>query len=257
MNASIQITSPKKPTVNPLAVYARAHPPHPAAAAGVAVPRVARAEALALAAVLLVVSASAVITKELTARSGSPALAMVEGIAGTPSSGPVGQIQVDDPLADRDVAEVGAPANEGPARLGAGLHADTSLRWFNGRPARPAKTIWMTVTAYSPDSRSCGDSADGITASLHAVETNAHKLVAADTRILPLGSMISIPGYDSDRIVPVLDRGGAIKGRRLDVLFPTHEAARKWGVKKLPVTVWEYADGKPPESWRRIRDSRN
>jgi len=41
--------------------------------------------------------------------------------------------------------------------------------------------------------------------------------------------MISVPGYDKGRIVPVLDKGGAIKGARLDVLFATHEAARQWG----------------------------
>jgi hypothetical protein len=51
----------------------------------------------------------------------------------------------------------------------------------------------------------------------------------------------------------VLDRGGAIKGHRLDVLFPTHEQARAWGVRKLRVTVWEYADGKPKDDPRRLR----
>jgi hypothetical protein len=65
--------------------------------------------------------------------------------------------------------------------------------------------------------------------------------------------MISIPGYDSGSIVPVLDRGGAIKGRRLDVLFPTHEAAKKWGARRLTVTVWEYADGLPPDDFRKLR----
>jgi hypothetical protein len=42
----------------------------------------------------------------------------------------------------------------------------------------------------------------------------------------------------------VLDRGGAIKGNRLDVLYATHEQAQKWGRQTLEVTVWEYADGK-------------
>jgi len=115
-------------------------------------------------------------------------------------------------------------------------------RWFNGRRVRPARTLWMTVTAYSPDHRSCGKWADGVTASMKSVWTNGMKLVAADTRLLPFGTLLSVPGYDSGRIVPVLDRGGAIKGRRLDVLYPTHAIARKWGVQKLPVTVWEYAD---------------
>ena len=118
-------------------------------------------------------------------------------------------------------------------------------RFFDGRPVRAVKTIEMTVTAYSPDWRSCGDSADGITATLHHVSTNGAKLVAADPRLLPYGSMLSIPGYDAGQVVPVLDCGGAIKGNRLDVLFPTHEEARKWGVRKLKVTVWDYADGMP------------
>lgn len=131
--------------------------------------------------------------------------------------------------------------------------AEAGTRWFNGRPVRPARTIMMTVTAYSPDARSCGDSADGITATLHSVWTNGFKLVAADPKILPYGSMLSIAGYDNGQVVPVLDCGGAIKGKRLDVLFPTHEQARQWGVRKIPVVVWEYADGKPADDPRKQR----
>jgi len=126
-------------------------------------------------------------------------------------------------------------------------------RFFDGRPVRAAKTIEMVVTAYSPDWRSCGDSADGITATLHHVSTNGAKLVAADPKLLAYGSLLTIPGYDAGKVVPVLDCGGAIKGNRLDVLFPTHEEARKWGVRKLKVTVWEYADGLPRENPRKKR----
>lgn len=126
-------------------------------------------------------------------------------------------------------------------------------RWFDGRPVRPAGTMTMVVTGYSPDWRSCGPFADGKTATLHSVETNGHQLVAADTSVLPYGSLITIPGYSSNKIVPVLDCGGAIKGRRLDVLFPTHEQARQWGVKKLTVTIWKYADGKPAVNPRKLR----
>jgi 3D (Asp-Asp-Asp) domain-containing protein len=119
------------------------------------------------------------------------------------------------------------------------------VRYFNGRPIRPVRTMTMIVTAYSPDERSCGKWADGITASGYSVWTNGMKLVAADTRILPFGSLLSIPGYDHENVVPVLDRGGAIKGKRLDVLYPTHERALRWGVQELEVTVWDYADGAP------------
>jgi 3D (Asp-Asp-Asp) domain-containing protein len=121
----------------------------------------------------------------------------------------------------------------------------TNLHWFNGRPVRPARKLAMLVTAYSPDAASCGESADGITASGYSVWTNGMKLVAADTSVLPFGSLISVPGYDAGNIVPVLDRGGAIKGNRLDVLYPTHEQATQWGAQRLEITVWEYADGQP------------
>ena len=113
---------------------------------------------------------------------------------------------------------------------------------YNHRPLRAVKTIRMLVTSYSPDERSCGKWADGITASGYSVWTNAGKLVAADTHLLPFGSILTIPGYNGNKPVPVLDRGGKIKGKRLDVLYPTHAIARRWGAQKLDVVVWEYAD---------------
>jgi 3D (Asp-Asp-Asp) domain-containing protein len=127
---------------------------------------------------------------------------------------------------------------------------------FDGRPLRAVRTMSMRVTAYSPDERSCGIHADGITASGYSVETNGGALVAADPRVLPLGSLVSVPGYDDGAVVPVLDVGGAIKGARLDVLFPTHERAVQWGVRELEVTVWEYADGEPNGFRRQRRPSR-
>ncbi|MBS0196651.1 MAG: 3D domain-containing protein [Planctomycetes bacterium] len=156
----------------------------------------------------------------------------------------------DSPVAQADAApQMGppAPVTDNPFAF------DASVRWFNGRPVKPAKQMWMTVTAYSPDSRSCGTSDDGMTATMHSVETNGFRLVAADPTILPYGTMLSIDGYDKGQVVPVLDCGSAIKGHRLDVLFPSHEQARSWGVRKIKVTVWKYADGKAAENPRRVR----
>ncbi|MCA9296501.1 MAG: 3D domain-containing protein [Phycisphaerales bacterium] len=119
--------------------------------------------------------------------------------------------------------------------------------WFNGRPLVRAGTMMMTVTAYSPDERSCGADADGITASGYSVWTNGMRSVAADTRLLPFGTLLSVPGYHDGGVVPVLDRGGRIKGHRLDVLYPTHARARAWGVREVEVTIWRYADGQPDD----------
>lgn len=117
----------------------------------------------------------------------------------------------------------------------------SDIRYFDGRPIRPVKTISMIVTAYSPDWRSCAPFDDGITASGYSVMTNGGKLVAADKRF-KFGTLLSVPGYNDNLPTPVLDRGGAIKGNRLDVLYPTHEVARQWGRKRVDVVVWEYLD---------------
>lgn len=138
------------------------------------------------------------------------------------------------------------------------LVLEENVRWFHGRPVRPSRVLWMRVTAYSPDERSCPGTADGFTATMHCVTTNNGLLVAADPAVLPMGSMLSVPGYGTlasgeEAIVPVLDVGGAIKGERLDLLFPTHEAALRWGVRELPVVIWQYADGKPFANPRQAR----
>ena len=149
-----------------------------------------------------------------------------------------------------------SPEAAGVHRLAPEAAREVAPRMFDGRPLRAVRTMSMCVTAYSPDERSCGVHADGITASGYSVETNGGALVAADPRVLPLGSLVSVPGYDDGAVVPVLDVGGAIKGARLDVLFPTHERAVQWGVKNLEVTVWEYADGEPNPFRRQRRPSR-
>jgi 3D (Asp-Asp-Asp) domain-containing protein len=138
------------------------------------------------------------------------------------------------------------------------IELDASVRWFHGRPVKPKRVLWMRVTAYSPDERSCPGTADGFTATMHCVTTNNGLLVAADPAVLPMGSMLSVPGYGTlasgeEAIVPVLDVGGAIKGERLDLLFATHEAALQWGVRELPVVIWEYVDGKPFANPRQAR----
>lgn len=233
----------------------------------------ALAELVGFFALCAVAAASAIVTKHAVHRSHLDTLAGISTQDSPPTSisivsteqppaesnptvhDPLGaKSEIPNPKSPIEVAAI--PESSLPADDGLTYAVSTDIRYFNARPVRPARTITMTVTAYSPDEQSCGPDARGITSSVHHVGTNNMKLVAADTRILPLGSMVSIPGYDAERIVPVLDRGGAIKGNRLDVLFPTHGQAMKWGVKKLGVTIWEYADNLPPDDYRRIRDSR-
>jgi 3D (Asp-Asp-Asp) domain-containing protein len=100
------------------------------------------------------------------------------------------------------------------------------------------RTIDMEVTAYCPCTKCCGSQAQGITASGKHVSHNDGQFVAADKRFA-FGTKLIVPGYAGGKIVEVQDRGGAIKGNKLDVYFPTHPEALKWGRQKLTVTVIE------------------
>lgn len=63
-----------------------------------------------------------------------------------------------------------------------------------------------------------------------------HGTVAADTAVLPFGSVVWVPGYGYGRVE---DRGGAINGKKLDLWFSTHGAALRWGRKRMKVRVWK------------------
>jgi len=201
--------------------------------------------------ITLIVALSAVGAKQLGM---GPALAVVDRPAADASADPAVDLyaammepQRARPAIDERATIDAQPAPTDRTWIGADGReryqpAAGHVRYFNGRPIRPVRTVWMVTTAYSPDHRSCGKWADGKTASLKSVWTNGMESVAADTRLLPFGSLVSVPGYAGDRVVPVLDRGGAIKGARLDLLYPTHAIARQWGKKRQQVTIWEYAD---------------
>ena len=99
-------------------------------------------------------------------------------------------------------------------------------------------TRQMRVTAYCPCVKCCGKWADGYTASGHKIKPG-DKFVAAPKDIA-FGTMIYIPGYGK---APTLDRGGSIKGDRLDVFFDDfngisgHDRALNWGVQNLEVRI--------------------
>lgn len=101
-----------------------------------------------------------------------------------------------------------------------------------------SRVVRMEVTGYCPCTKCCGPKAQGITASGKRVSYDRGRFVAADTRVLPFGTKLSIPGYHDGRAVEVIDKGGAIKGKKLDLYFPTHAAALQWGRQHVDVTVY-------------------
>ncbi|MCS7032934.1 MAG: 3D domain-containing protein [Phycisphaerae bacterium] len=126
-----------------------------------------------------------------------------------------------------DVATSAEPAVANASILPEPAHAELS----------GPRVVMMEVTAYCPCRRCCGPHARGLTASGKPVSYNHGRFVAADTSLLPFGSVVSVPGYYEGQPVEVIDRGGAIKGNRLDVYFPDHETAKHWGRKHLAVLI--------------------
>src|SRR4051812_33642558 len=91
---------------------------------------------------------------------------------------------------------------------------------------RPVPPMRLTATAYCH----AGTTAAG---------TRTHTgIVAADTRLLPVGSVLQIvhPNHVAG-IYTVMDTGSAVKGRTLDIFMPSCEHAVKFGRRPVRVNV--------------------
>ena len=62
-------------------------------------------------------------------------------------------------------------------------------------------------------------------------------IVAADTRVLPLGTRINISAGSYSGTYTVADTGGAVRGRILDIWVPTCAEAVRFGRKSIRVSV--------------------
>jgi 3D (Asp-Asp-Asp) domain-containing protein len=60
-------------------------------------------------------------------------------------------------------------------------------------------------------------------------------IVAADPRVLPLGTRINLDAGSYSGSYVVADTGGAVKGRKLDIWVPNCSEARRFGRRKVTV----------------------
>ena len=91
------------------------------------------------------------------------------------------------------------------------------------------ETKIFKVTAYCACAKCCGKQT-GITAS--GTRATAGRTVAASSQFA-FGTKLLING----NVYTVEDRGGAIKGNKIDIYMNSHAEALAWGVKYLPVQV--------------------
>jgi len=94
-----------------------------------------------------------------------------------------------------------------------------------------SKEIIVEASAYTASCEGCS----GITATGINLKTNPNaKVISVDPTVIPLGSKVYVEGY-GEAIAG--DTGGAIKGNRIDVFFPSQQDAINFGVKQLKVTI--------------------
>lgn len=94
------------------------------------------------------------------------------------------------------------------------------------------KTMHVVATAYCPCRKCCGRYADGFTATGARA---GYGVIAVDPRMIKLGTKVYVPGYGQ---ATALDVGGAIKGQRIDVCFPSHREALIWGRRTVEIRLY-------------------
>ncbi|MEK3701317.1 3D domain-containing protein [Paenibacillus sp. FSL R10-2199] len=119
-------------------------------------------------------------------------------------------------------------------------------------PEQIITSMKVTATGYTAGYESTGKTAKhpqyGITYSGVKVrrDKNAVSTIAADPKVLPLGSILYIPGYG---YAIVADTGSAIKGRKIDLYFSTtKQVYKEWGKKTVVVQLIKRGNGKCTES---------
>jgi 3D (Asp-Asp-Asp) domain-containing protein len=73
--------------------------------------------------------------------------------------------------------------------------------------------------------------------------------VAADPKVIPLGSMIYVDSPLMGGIYQVRDTGDLVKGKIIDIFIPSYESCKEFGRRMVKVKVLRYGFlGYPPEN---------
>ena len=95
--------------------------------------------------------------------------------------------------------------------------------------ASKGKTMVVSATGYSTKEANLSThTATGIN-----LESNP-MVIAVDPRVIPLGSIVEVPGYGT---FIAGDTGGAIKGNKIDVHFSSVQQANNFGRKTITITI--------------------
>ena len=132
------------------------------------------------------------------------------------------------------------------ANSATGTTESTELKDANSPMAADAKTLTAAPAAPIVKETAPVVLAETYTAtaySLHGRTASgkpvARGVIAADPRVLPLGTRVRIEAGDFSGEYVVADTGGAVKGRRVDIWTPTSREAMRFGKRAIKLTVLE------------------
>jgi 3D (Asp-Asp-Asp) domain-containing protein len=95
--------------------------------------------------------------------------------------------------------------------------------------SRRALTVWATAYCIDGTTKSGAQTRDGV--------------IAADPKLLPLGSLVRIHGLGQRRTYTVLDTGPAVKGREIDIFMSDCRKAKRFGRRQVRLEILRSGDG--------------
>lgn len=95
------------------------------------------------------------------------------------------------------------------------------------------KTFKVTATAFTANCKGCS----GVTSTGINLKKNPDaKIIAVDPDVIPLGTKVWVEGYGE---AIAADKGGSIKGNKIDVFMSSNKEATNWGRRTVTVKILE------------------
>ncbi|WRP06678.1 ubiquitin-like domain-containing protein [Rossellomorea aquimaris] len=116
------------------------------------------------------------------------------------------------------------------AQVSRGSSSSNSSATASAAPSG-GREFYVSSTAYTASCNGCS----GFTATGINLKSNPNvKVIAVDPSVIPLGTKVYVEGYG---YAVAADTGGAIKGNKIDVFFPSKSDAYRWGRKTIKVKI--------------------
>ena len=153
-------------------------------------------------------------------------------------------------VALQTMASAATAAAHAPAEPKSAAAKEAKQHAGNEKRLSAGQTIRVLATGYTAGVESTGKRPGhpqyGITYSGVKVRRGKLSTIAADPKLFPIGTVLFIPGYGYGIVA---DTGSRIKGRKIDLYFPSKKQVyREWGKRTVDVRVIKRGTGKVTET---------